>query len=101
VATDFTPIVNIAATPNMIAANPKFVGKDYKSFLAEIKKNPGKYSYGTPGTGSITHLMMEMFKLATDTEMPTCPTVARALPERRGGRPGAADFDNLPSTLPL
>jgi tripartite-type tricarboxylate transporter receptor subunit TctC len=78
VATDFTPIVNIAATPNIIAANPKFAGKDYKSFLAEIKKNPGKYSYA-PGTGSITHLMMEMFKLETKTEMPTCPTVARAL----------------------
>ena len=102
VATDFTPIVNIAATPNIIAANPKFVGKDYKSFLEEIKKNPDKYSYGTPGTGSIGHLMMEMFMLATDTKMLHVPY--------RGSGPAINDavagqipllFDNFPSTLPF
>ena len=91
VFTDFTPIVNIAATPNVIAANPKFVGKDYKSFLEEIKKNPDKYSYGTPGTGSIGHLMMEMFMLANRHQ-----DAARALPwfgprhQRRGRRPDSA-----------
>ncbi|BBL25738.1 MULTISPECIES: tripartite tricarboxylate transporter substrate binding protein BugE [Comamonas] len=102
VFTDFTPIVNIAATPNVIAANPKFVGKDYKSFLEEIKKNPDKYSYGTPGTGSIGHLMMEMFMLATDTKMLHVPY--------RGSGPAINDavagqipllFDNFPSTLPF
>ena len=102
VATDFTPIVNIAATPNIIAANPKFAGKDYKTFLDEIKKNPGKYSYASPGLGSITHLMMEMFKLETKTDMAHVPY--------RGSGPALNDtvagqvpliFDNLPSTLPF
>jgi len=102
VATDFTPIVNIAATPNIIAANPKFAGKDYKSFLAEIKSQPAKYSYASPGLGSITHLMMEMFKLETKTEMTHVPY--------RGSGPALNDtvagqvpliFDNLPSTLPF
>ncbi|MEG1456416.1 MAG: tripartite tricarboxylate transporter substrate-binding protein, partial [Comamonas sp.] len=73
VATDFTPVINIAATPNVIAANPQFAGKNYKQFLEEIKKNPAKYSYASPGTGSITHLMMEMFKLSTGTDMMHVP----------------------------
>ncbi|MDR2326234.1 MAG: tripartite tricarboxylate transporter substrate binding protein BugE [Acidovorax sp.] len=102
VFTDFTPIVNIAATPNVIAANPKFVGKDYKAFLEEVKKNPNKYSYGTPGTGSIGHLMMEMFMLDTGTQMLHVPY--------RGSGPAINDavagqipllFDNFPSTLPF
>ena len=102
VFTDFTPVVNIAATPNVIAANPKFPGKDYKEFLAQIKQNPSKFSYGTPGTGSIGHLMMEMFMQATDTKMLHVPY--------RGSGPAINDavagqipllFDNLPSALPF
>ena len=102
VATDFTPIVNIAATPNIIAANPKFPAKNYKEFLELVQKNPGKYSYASPGSGSITHLMMEMFKLETKTDIVHVPY--------RGSGPALNDavagqvpliFDNFPSTYPF
>jgi tripartite-type tricarboxylate transporter receptor subunit TctC len=59
---DFTAITNIAATPNVIAVNPSFPAKDFKTFLAVLKANPGMYTYSSSGTGGIGHLQTELFK---------------------------------------
>jgi tripartite-type tricarboxylate transporter receptor subunit TctC len=100
-ATDFTPIINIAATPNVIAVHPKFPARDYKAFIAELKKNPGKYSYSSSGTGGIGHLQTELFKNLAGVFMTHIPYTGAgpALRDTVGGQVEVI-FDNVPSALP-
>jgi len=99
--TDFTPIINVAATPNVIAVHPSFPAKDYKSFVDVLKKNPGKYSFSSSGTGGIGHLQTELWKNLQGVFVTHIP-YAGAGPALRDTVGGQVEiiFDNVPSALP-
>lgn len=99
---DFTPIINIAATPNIIVVHPSFPAKNYNDLLMELKRNPGKYSYSSAGMGSYGHLLTELWKSVAGVYVTHIPY--------RGAGPALNDlvsghvaimFDGLPSSLPF
>jgi tripartite-type tricarboxylate transporter receptor subunit TctC len=98
---DFLPITNLARVPNVVSVHPSVPAKDMREFIALVR-NPRSYlDYGSPGVGSLGHMMGELFKQATQGYMLHIPY--------RGAGPALQDtlagqikvlFDNLPASLP-
>ena len=99
---DFTPVINMVATPNVLAINPSFPAKDMAGFLKELRAKPGSYDYASSGTGGVGHLQMELFKSLTKTFVVHIPYAGAgpALRDTVGGQVPII-FDNLPSALPF
>jgi len=100
---DFVPIAQVGVTPSLLVVNPGIPATDVKSLVALIKANPGKYSYGSSGVGSIFHLCGEELKtMAGGLDMVHVPY--------RGSAPMETDliagqiamvFDATPVAMPL
>jgi tripartite-type tricarboxylate transporter receptor subunit TctC len=58
----FAPIGRVGVTPTLLLVNPAIPVKDVKGLIALLKANPGKYTFGSSGLGSILHLCGEEFK---------------------------------------
>ena len=56
-ARDFTGVALTAAAPTVLIVNNDFKAHNVKEFIEQVKANPGKFSYGSAGTGSITHVI--------------------------------------------
>ena len=99
--TDFTPLINIAASPDVISVHPSVSAKDDKAFVAELKKNPGKHSYASSGTGGIGRLQSELWKGLQGVFITHIP-YAGAGPALRDTVGGQVEiiFDNVPSAMP-
>jgi tripartite-type tricarboxylate transporter receptor subunit TctC len=97
---DFSPITNLARTPNVLTVNQKFPAQDFNQYLDYVKKNPGKLSYATSGTCSIQHMVGEQFKASTSTFILHIPYrgAGPALNDLLGGQVDMM-FDNLPSSM--
>ena len=88
---DFTPVGMIGATPNVLIINPALPIKNLKEFIDYAKKNPAKLTYGTSGPGTLTHLGMEQFKMASGIFMVHVPYrgIAPAFTDLLGGQTDA------------
>jgi tripartite-type tricarboxylate transporter receptor subunit TctC len=64
---DLEPLTLAVVTPNVLVANPKFPADNVRQLIEYARKNPGKVSYASSGTGSSDHLSAELFKLQTGT----------------------------------
>ena len=65
---DFVPLTVVASVPQVLVVNPRRmpVG-DFAAFLELVRKNPGRYNYGSAGSGTSHHLAGELFKQQTKT----------------------------------
>src|SRR5688572_30100251 len=92
---DLVPISGIAVTVFAITVHPSVPAKDLKEFIAYVKANPGKVSYGSAGHGSLNHLTGELFKLRAGlNDLTHVPY--------RGAGPGLTDLlaGQIPALVP-
>lgn len=72
-AKDFTPIVLVSKTPNMIAVNPNTQIRSIPEFVAWARTNPGKLTYGTGGHATHQHMAVEMFRALAGIDITHVP----------------------------
>ena len=98
---DFTPVGMIGGTPNVLVVNASLPVDDLKGFIDYLKKNPGKFSYGSAGQGSLTQLVMELFKQQSATFIVHVPSrgFAPAFTDLSGGQTQAM-LPGLAAALP-
>jgi tripartite-type tricarboxylate transporter receptor subunit TctC len=98
---DFTPLTLLATAPQVLVINPGLAAQTLAEFIAAAKAQPGKLNYGSGGTGSITHLTGELFKLAASVSIVHVPykSIAIAQTDVIGGQVQAA-FPTMPGAVP-
>jgi tripartite-type tricarboxylate transporter receptor subunit TctC len=98
---DFTPIVLVAAVPNVLVVHPSVPVNSVQELIAYAKANPGKINFASSGAGTSIHLSGELFKVMAGVQMTHVPYKgsAPALTDLLGGQVQIM-FDNLPPSLP-
>ena len=82
---DFVPVSLLVTNPLVITVNPmRLPVKTPAEFVAAIRKEPGKVSYGTPGNGSLPHLAVALFQVQSGIEALHVPY--------KGGGPAVTDL---------
>lgn len=99
---DFTPVMLVATTPNVLVVHPDVPAKDVAELIALAKSKPGSLTFGTPGVGTSLHVAGELFNVMAGVKITHVPYKGRAMaiPDLLGGHITMM-FDNLPSALPV
>ena len=66
---DFSFVAMVASTPLMLVVHPSTPAHSVRDLVALLKANPGKYSYGSSGNGTIVHLAGEMLRSAAGVDV--------------------------------
>jgi tripartite-type tricarboxylate transporter receptor subunit TctC len=69
----FAPIGIVASSPEILVVNPSVPAKSVPEFIAYAKKNPGKINFGTPGAGTLPHLLGAQLQLAAGIKIISVP----------------------------
>ena len=98
---DFTPVTLLAMAPQALVIHPGFPAQTLKEFMEAASAQPGKLNYGSGGSGSITHLTGELFKLAARVNLVHVPykSIALASADVMGGQMQSA-FPTIPGVIP-
>ncbi len=98
---DFAPITNVMSVPSVFVVHPSVPAKSMKEFVALAKAEPGKYSFATPGAGSLGHANMENFMNLAGIQLLHIPYKGsgQAITDALAGQVNSMT-DNLPSMLP-
>jgi tripartite-type tricarboxylate transporter receptor subunit TctC len=98
---DFTPVAMVGGTPNVLIVPPSVPVKTLPEFVAYVKANKGKLSYGSAGPGTLTHLAMEQLKVADDLDIQHVAYrgIGPAITDILGGQTQAL-FPGLAAALP-
>ena len=97
---DFVPLMMLANVPQVLVVNPRNIQvPDFKSFMELVRKNPGRFNYGSAGTGTSHHLAGELFKQQSHTFITHIPYTGAgpALRDLVGGQVDMM-FDGLGSS---
>lgn len=97
---DFAPVTNVATVPSVFAVHPLVPAQTMQQFIALAKAEPGKYSFATPGVGSLGHANVEYFQSLAKIQLLHVPYkgAGLAINDALGGQVNAIT-DNLPSVL--
>ncbi|MDQ6619799.1 MAG: tripartite tricarboxylate transporter substrate binding protein [Pseudomonadota bacterium] len=99
---DFAPITQVMRSPNVLVVSPSLKVDTLQQFIALLKANPGKFSYGSGGNGSSAHMSAELFKLMAGVDVAHIPY--------KGATPALTDLiagqiamflGNLPPAIPF